>query len=71
MRKRRTMYNEALVNALNADRQRGYDELERLRRQREIEAVRAAEDAAEADAAPTLRARRRRPAAVLRHLAAR
>jgi hypothetical protein len=65
------MYNEALVNALNADRQRRYDELDRLRRQREISALRAAEDAGGTDAAPGTRARRGRRTAALRHLAAR
>jgi hypothetical protein len=65
------MYNEALVNALNSERQRAYDELERVRRQREIMAERAIESAATSDA-PTGRPTRahRRPAA-FGHLATR
>ncbi|MHA7985894.1 hypothetical protein ACX9R5_08805 [Rathayibacter sp. CAU 1779] len=64
------MYNEALVNALNADRQRDYDDLERLRRQREITAQRVAE-ACGTDAAPTRRAHRRHGLGALAHLGAR
>lgn len=41
------MYNEALVNAVNADRERLYAELARARRQREIAAERAAQTDAE------------------------
>ncbi|QDZ14540.1 hypothetical protein [Humibacter ginsenosidimutans] len=65
------MYNEALVNALNADRQRTYDELERLRAQREITRQRLADDAAGADVVSERRGRSHRATASLRHAAAR
>ncbi|NNC11429.1 hypothetical protein HII28_05990 [Planctomonas sp. JC2975] len=64
------MYNEALVNALNADRQRNYDDLERLRTQREITAQRISENSG-TDATPTRGARGRRGLAALTHLGAR
>ena len=69
------MYNEALMNAVNADRERLYAELDRVRRQREIAAERAAErDAELGDASNGSRRSRRRAAghtAPVRHLAAR
>jgi len=65
------MYNEALVNALNSDRQRAYDELERLRRQREIMAERAIESAATSDAQAGPRMRGHHRPAPFRHLATR
>lgn len=65
------MYNEALMNAVNADRERLYAELDRARRQREI----AAERDAELGDASTGSGRSRRRAAgrtaPVRHLAAR
>lgn len=65
------MYNEALMNAVNADRERLYAELDRVRRQREI----AAERDAELGDASTGSGRSRRRAAgrtaPVRHLAAR
>ncbi|GAB3614091.1 hypothetical protein [Humibacter ginsengisoli] len=66
------MYNEALMNAVNADRERLYAELDRVRRQREIAAERAAETDAEPGDAPR-RSRGRRSAGRMpvRHLAAR
>jgi hypothetical protein len=63
------MYNEALVSALNADRQRRYDDLERLRRQREILQQRDAADGT-VEAAPRRRGDGRR-ATSFRRLAAR
>ena len=69
------MYNEALMNAVNADRERLYAELDRVRRQREIAAERAAERDAELGDASTGSGRSRRRAAggtaPVRHLAAR
>jgi len=65
------MYNEALVNALNSDRQRAYDELERLRRQREIMAERATESATASDAQTGRRVRAHHRAAPFRHVATR
>ncbi|GAB3798796.1 hypothetical protein GCM10028798_11420 [Humibacter antri] len=69
------MYNEALMNAVNADRERLYAELDRVRRQREIEADRAAETDAELGDSPRGSRRSRRHGAVgaapVRHLAAR
>jgi hypothetical protein len=65
------MYNEALVNALNSERQRAYDELERLRRQREIMAERAVESAATSDARTGRVTRAHHRPAPFRHLATR
>jgi hypothetical protein len=65
------MYNEALVNALNADRQRSYDELEMLRRQREITTARAAESAAVTDASTGRRTRAHRRPVSFGHVATR
>jgi hypothetical protein len=66
-----TMYNEALVNAFNADRQRNYDELERLRAQREITRQRMADDAVGSDASHAAPTRSRRHAGTMRHATAR
>ena len=65
------MYNEALVNAFNADRQRTYDELERVRAQREITRQRMAEDAAGSDASRTQRTRSQHRTGAVRHASAR
>ncbi|MGA0566733.1 hypothetical protein ACO2Q7_05330 [Rathayibacter sp. KR2-224] len=65
------MYNEALVNALNADKQRAYDELERIRRQREILAQRVQESGAAGDGSSGRPARRHHRSAAFGRVATR